>query len=49
MKSVAETIVEKILDDLMGRSGFGNVWDEMTDEDQKRLTSDLERIVGKYA
>ncbi len=30
---VAESIVDGIIDDLRGRSGLGNAWDEVDDND----------------
>jgi hypothetical protein len=43
----AEKIVDKLIDDLQGRSGLGNVWDEMDDEIRRDLKDAWIEIVMK--
>ena len=42
---VAEPIVEKIVDDLKGRSGLGNMWEEIDEETREEIKETWRLII----
>lgn len=41
----ATRVVERIVEDLMGRAGLGNVWDEIDEEMQQEIEKSWAKIV----
>lgn len=45
---LASKVVETILDDLKGRSGLGDVWDQIDPATQYEITSAWKEMVEKH-